>query len=152
MHTLTNMKDTKLFMLCFELANKIHTDDTRWDGSPYIAHPIRVALTVFDETKSEIAACKALLHDCFEDHPVEFETLIKTSEFSLIPKDIIDSSYILSKIDKDGTKLPLDVYLAKVKSDEHCRIIKICDIKDNIKTCSKSKALKYSEQLKFLQS
>src|SRR5580765_7621133 len=53
------------------LAAQAHKDQVRDDGTPYIIHPIRVALIVVEQLSIRNAEtiCVALLHDTIEDCP-----------------------------------------------------------------------------------
>src|ERR1700722_19679753 len=55
----------------FHLASRIHSGQFRDDGTPYIDHPIRVALILLDEVHihDSDVLCAALLHDAMEDCP-----------------------------------------------------------------------------------
>ena len=55
--------------LAYEIASAAHAGVRRDDGSPYIVHPLRVAITLIDHIKitdCEII-CQAILHDVIED-------------------------------------------------------------------------------------
>ena len=56
-----------------EFAKESHSDQARKDGSPYIGHPLRVALRLLETggLKGPDLLCAALLHDVVEDCGVE---------------------------------------------------------------------------------
>lgn len=69
-----------------KLATKLHFGQCRWDGEPYIGHPVAVAQMVEDflsdfpyETLEHIncAIQTSYLHDVLEDCPVTSEQLLK---------------------------------------------------------------------------
>src|SRR4029078_5898929 len=53
----------------YDVAHAAHTGQFRDEGTPYIVHPVRVAVSLVDELKlySPILICSALLHDVIED-------------------------------------------------------------------------------------
>lgn len=60
----------------FEVASAAHANQVRkGDGSPYIAHPVRVASTVAQAGMDDVAVAAALLHDVVEDSPVTLDEL-----------------------------------------------------------------------------
>ena len=67
----TNQKKTMLsgqemVNRALEIATEAHKEDERWDGSPYINHPIYVAECFGNEDYTHRSV--ALLHDVIEDH------------------------------------------------------------------------------------
>ena len=53
------------------LASDVHVDSARDEGTPYIRHPLRVALLLAEGLKlhDPELICAALLHDVLEDSP-----------------------------------------------------------------------------------
>lgn len=49
------------------LAVKTHADQRRWDGSPYVLHPLRVAQRVAASHDTDELRIAAVLHDVIED-------------------------------------------------------------------------------------
>src|SRR5438067_10491661 len=56
----------------YRMAERAHRGQVRDEGSPFIEHPLRVALIVAEELGRPAAdlVCAALLHDVVEDTPV----------------------------------------------------------------------------------
>src|SRR5207237_4712990 len=76
-------------------AARRHAGQLRKDGkTPYLAHPVRVALTVRHvfEVSDEAALLAALLHDLIEDTTTDYDELLE--EFG---KDLADIVAALSK-------------------------------------------------------
>ncbi|HSE38447.1 MAG TPA: HD domain-containing protein, partial [Blastocatellia bacterium] len=59
----------------YEVAHEAHAGQTRDEGTPYILHPIRVAVSLVDELRlySPTLICSALLHDVIEDSDITRE-------------------------------------------------------------------------------
>ncbi|HEY7912847.1 MAG TPA: HD domain-containing protein, partial [Blastocatellia bacterium] len=70
----THLSEGNLAMVrrAYQLAEQSHTGQMRDEGTPYILHPIRVAVSLVDELRiySPTLVCGALLHDVIEDSPV----------------------------------------------------------------------------------
>lgn len=61
--------NSDLVQRAYALARRVHADHTRDEGTPYILHPLRVALILAEEchiSDPEVIAA-ALLHDVIED-------------------------------------------------------------------------------------
>ena len=58
-----------------QIATEAHADQTRFDGSPYINHPLRVMETVRMQGHSERVQIVGALHDVVEDSDWTFEML-----------------------------------------------------------------------------
>ena len=107
-------------LLAVTVATRAHQHQKRKDGTPYIAHPVRVAVRC--ESLTEKTA--ALLHDVVEDTDVTFEELRELG-FSKLVLDIVDKL----------TKRPGEVYTDFVKrnaTDAIAARVKLADIADNL--------------------
>jgi (p)ppGpp synthase/HD superfamily hydrolase len=120
----------KFFIKAKEIATKAHQGQTRWDGSPYITHPIRVAEKVAqlwpDNEKLKIAA---ILHDVVEDTNLTCEDLKNYS----IPLDVIHAINLLTRKNNKSYKS----FILRLLSDNIARRTKIADIYDNISDAPK---------------
>ncbi|HKP86811.1 MAG TPA: HD domain-containing protein, partial [Blastocatellia bacterium] len=58
--------------LAYEIAEAAHEGQMRDEGTPYIVHPLRVAVSLVDELEiySPRLVSSALLHDVIEDSPL----------------------------------------------------------------------------------
>lgn len=79
----------------FLLANKLHGDQIRKDGNPYIVHPTMVAMELAKNGADDNLICAGLLHDVMEDAHLPKEVL--TMEFNedianLVANDSEDKS------------------------------------------------------------
>lgn len=68
--------DTKLINKAYDYAVKMHGDQVRRSGEPYIIHPLNVAYILADIGLDEATICAALLHDVVEDTPATNEDIV----------------------------------------------------------------------------
>lgn len=112
----------------YELARTAHSGQMRDEGTPYILHPLRVAILLARELQLYSAEflCGALLHDVIEDTDVTREEL--TEMFGPKVSRIV---WLLTKFDD----ISLPAYLAEIEaaSDTGAPIIKLCDRLDNLR-------------------
>ncbi len=88
---------TKKIEKAYNFAKEKHNGVLRKDGSPYILHPVEVALILAKLNFDEDVICGALLHDVVEDCGVTLEEI--ESEFSSDVRDLVDG---VSAIDKQN--------------------------------------------------
>lgn len=109
----------KTFEEALAVAANLHRGQTRWDGSPYICHPMRVALA-FNDVHHMIVA---ILHDVIEDTPMELDEM-----------RIMFGNEVTEAVDS-VTKREGEVYKNFInRSGAHPvgRLVKIKDIEDNM--------------------
>ncbi|HEY3138813.1 MAG TPA: HD domain-containing protein, partial [Blastocatellia bacterium] len=99
------------------------------EGTPYIVHPIRVAVCLVDELglNSTKLICAALLHDVIEDSAVTREDI---SEW--FNDEIAEIVWLLTKLQE----VSLREYLARIEEarDTGAPIVKLCDRLDNLRS------------------
>ena len=88
--------DVEQVIKAYEFAKKMHGDQCRKSGEPYIIHPIQVAYTLADLELDTATICAALLHDVVEDTEITNEDLKK--EFGIEVAEMVDGVTKLSKI------------------------------------------------------
>ena len=128
-----------------QLAYKAHKWQLDKQWLPYIFHPMRVAIQMTTEDEKIVA----LLHDVIEDSDI-------TASFLLLywfEKHIVDAVVILTRA-RSQKKSEYREYLEKVKLNELARVVKIEDLKDNLRPDRKwgKNRSKYLKALIFLQS
>lgn len=129
------------------IASEAHSGQTRWDGSPYILHPLRVMAAV-ESPQEKIVA---VLHDVVEDTEVTFSDLAAEgfSNSLLVPLRI------LTREDEDD----YETYIEDIKPHHLAREVKKADLRDNLnvlevplplsrKQCERLK--KYQKAYRFL--
>ncbi len=106
--------------LAEQIATEAHKNQTRWDGTPYIEHPKRVALSFNDDLMSSVA----WLHDVLEDTELTAQDLINKG----IQKDVVSMVEILTK------RIGEDYYsfIVRVRENPVASKIKIADIGHNL--------------------
>ena len=141
-----------------EVAKLAHAGQTRDEGSPYIEHPVRVALILLDECKVtdpvEIAA--ALCHDVLEDSHIAAgelgrRTTPRVGEMvAALTKDTIASD--LTGDARTAAKTARDnrYYHHIGAADESIRRVKCADRVDNLRgvgaSPEKGKAARYAAE------
>ncbi|HEY6333181.1 MAG TPA: HD domain-containing protein, partial [Blastocatellia bacterium] len=112
----------------FEVAENAHSGQMRDEGTPYILHPLRVAILLARELQlySADLLCGALLHDVIEDTGVTREQL--TEMFGPKVSRIV---WLLTKFDD----ISLPAYLAEIEAaaSTGAPIVKLCDRLDNLR-------------------
>lgn len=115
------MTKTGNYEVALRLATEAHEGQTRWDGKPYITHPIAVSEMVSGEDEKIIA----LLHDVVED------TYLTYTDLEVYFEDyIVDAVCAL-------TKNPKLYYHDNIKNVSYNRLatkIKIADLTHNLST------------------
>ncbi|SRR6266404_3440723 len=113
----------------YEVAHAAHSGQTRDEGSPYIVHPVRVALSLVDELNlfSPSLICSALLHDVIEDSDVT-----RTDVARMFDEQIAEIVWLLTKFED----VSLREYLARIEraAETGAPLVKLCDRLDNMRS------------------
>jgi (p)ppGpp synthase/HD superfamily hydrolase len=140
-------KLNELLKLAEKTAAEKHKGQLDKGGNPYFTHPQAVAAQL-ENTEHKIVG---YLHDVCEDTPTTFDDLL---EMGFTPR-IVNSIKLLTKSDN----ISYEDYLAKIKSDDCARSVKIADIRHNTDIsripCPTEKDFarleKYRKALKYLE-
>ena len=130
------LTDHEQLLLAATVATRAHQHQKRKDGTPYIGHPIRVAI----RCESELEKTVGLLHDVVEDTDITFDEL----------RELGFSKEVIQLVD-NLTKRVGEEYMDFVKrsaSDPRSARVKIADIRDNL---SDQSALS-KDEAKFLSA
>ncbi len=116
-----------------------HAGQFRRDGvTPYVTHPIAVAMKV----KGDKAKAIAIGHDLFEDTALTPADLSNAG----IDDDIIDAIELLTKTDGDYMR-----YIERIRENEFARAVKIADMLHNLsENPTVNQIRKYATALLFL--
>lgn len=120
---------TTLWQKAVSFAASAHKDQTRNDGTPYVAHPFRVAMTIllrFGVSDEEILAA-ALLHDVIEDCDVDYDEVCE-----LFGSRVADLVAVMTKdmrLEETIREVAYDKQLADGPWEG--RLIKLADVYDN---------------------
>lgn len=107
-----------------QIATDAHDGQTRFDGSPYINHPLRVMRTLQNQGHSERAQIVGVLHDTVEDSDVTFEDLRREG----FGDDIINPLELLTKQQGDD----YEMYVQRLSVNACSRAVKKADLFDNL--------------------
>jgi len=125
-----NKIDDRRWQRAVSFAAQQHDGQFRKDGkTPYVAHPMRVALVVRHVFGSddETALIAALLHDLIEDTTTDYDDLIE--QFG---KDVADAVAALTKdarLPESERETAYDCQL--VRASWQARLVKLADVYDN---------------------
>ena len=113
----------------YEVAADAHSNQTRDEGTPYIVHPVRVAVSLVDELNlfSPTLICSALLHDVIEDSDINREDIAR-----IFDEEIANIVWLLTKLEE----VTLPEYLARIEAAAAtgAPIVKLCDRLDNLRS------------------
>ena len=107
-----------------QIATDGHVGQERFDGSPYINHPLRVMRTLQNQGHSERAQIVGVLHDSVEDTDVTFEMLREEG----FEDDVILPLELLTKQDGDD----YEMYVQRLSVNACSRAVKKADLFDNL--------------------
>ncbi len=120
----------------FNLAYEAHKDQKRISGTPYITHPLEVALIVADMQMDVDSVCAALLHDVVEDTQYSLEDIKNMfgEQVALLVDGVtkLDKIEFSNKEERDMENLR-KMFLA-MASDIRVIIIKFADRMHNMST------------------
>lgn len=109
-----------------DIATQIHEGQTRFDGSPYINHPLRVMGNVAAQGHSVETQMVAVMHDAVEDSDgsLTFEDLRRDG----FGDDVIFPLELLTK--EQGADY--DFYIQRLAVNPRSRAVKKADLFDNM--------------------
>tara|TARA_B100000767_G_C19757207_1_gene533499 strand:+ start:304 stop:2526 length:2223 start_codon:yes stop_codon:yes gene_type:complete len=129
-------KELDLLQTAYNVAFAAHKDQFRQEGSPYITHPIAVALTLLDLHLDIETVCAGLMHDVLEDSIIKKSYLEKL--FGKETIIIIDGVSNLNKLDfdslEDRNANNLQKMALAMSKDVRVIIVKLCDRLHNMRT------------------
>lgn len=120
------------------LAALAHDGQTDKTGAPYIFHPSRVASTFSDEVLQVIA----VLHDLVEDTDTTLSDLD-----ARFPQAVVNAVEALTRRSEESYKEFID----RVARNPNARLVKIADIRDNLRPGAEHLRLRYEAALKVLE-
>lgn len=109
------------------VATAAHSGQTRWNGEPYITHPVAVAESIPE--KYYYARVVALLHDVVEDTPLTCKDLL----ISGFPSEIVEGVHAITKIKGESYA----IYIERCAKHVLSRIVKQADLKHNLRGLKK---------------
>lgn len=115
-----NKTDSGLLQRAIALATKAHKGQTRFNGEPYILHPMRVMLKM---GSAEMMAV-AVLHDVIEDTRTTFDDVINIGFHA----GMVDTLECLTHRKSE----PYPDYISRVAENEFAVVVKLADLEDNL--------------------
>lgn len=129
-------EDIDFLTKAYEYANMKHTGQFRKDGTPYISHPIEVAIILTKLTVGPSTLAAALLHDVVEDTDTSIEEITELfgEEISLLVEGLTKvSSLKFTSLAKHQVENHQKMLLAMGK-DIRVIVIKLADRLHNMRT------------------
>ena len=113
-----NNVDTSMVERAYNFADTCHNGQLRQDGTPYISHPVEVAIILAELNMDADVICSALLHDVVEDCGVSIKDI--EAKFNANVASLVD---VVSAIDFknyvfDESDIFEDVNFVKFSKDE----------------------------------
>jgi guanosine-3',5'-bis(diphosphate) 3'-pyrophosphohydrolase len=112
----------------YKVAEAAHSGQMRDEGTPYILHPLRVAILLVEELNvySSKLVSAALLHDVIEDTEITREQIA-----AMFGEAVAEIVWLLSKFEDAS----LYQYLAAIEAaaETGAPIVKLCDRLDNLR-------------------
>ena len=128
--------DFELVKRAYEFADKMHGDQRRASGIPYILHPTSVACILAELGMDSESIAAALMHDVVEDTPVTLEEVTKL--FGAEIAELIDGVTKLGKIPYSSREEQqaenIRKMLIAMSNDIRVIIIKLADRLHNMRT------------------
>lgn len=127
-------------MLCdaITMAALAHDGQTDKSGAPYVFHPLRVASNFSDEVLQVIA----VLHDIVEDTETSLADLD-----ARFPQDVVNAVEALTRRGEESYK----EFIERVARNPNARLVKIADIRDNLRPGAEHLRSRYEAALKVLE-
>ena len=129
-------KELDLLQTAYNVAFEAHKNQFRQEGSPYITHPIAVALILLELRLDVETVCAGLMHDVLEDSVIKKSYLEKLFGKETIV--IIDGVSNLNKLDfdslEDRNANNLQKMALAMSKDVRVIIVKLCDRLHNMRT------------------
>src|SRR5205085_317645 len=135
-----NGEQLALIRRAYELAEAVHETQMRDEGTPYIRHPLRVALALVDELEVTRPAlvCAALLHDVIEDSPDYYAhgPVTRADVSREFGEEVAELVWLLSKFED----VTLPAYLAAIEeaAATGAPLVKLADRLDNLRSLVRS--------------
>ena len=122
-----NQNFISLISKAYEFAKRLHGNQTRKDGTLYLAHPVEVALILAKLGFDEDVVSASLLHDVVEDCGCDLETI--KAEFNTDIAEMVDCVSVIDKetytFDKDDLYQIRDFEKASIEEQSFKKLIAI---------------------------
>jgi guanosine-3',5'-bis(diphosphate) 3'-pyrophosphohydrolase len=117
----------------FDVAKEAHTGQMRDEGTPYIVHPLRVAIILSEELELYLPSlsCGALLHDVIEDTGTTRDQVA-----DWFGEEVATIVWLLTKL--EGVSLPEYLAAIEAAAGTGAATVKLCDRLDNLRSITHS--------------
>lgn len=118
-----------------ELALYLHRGQTRRDGrTPYVAHPIRVALMLQGAGADAATVCAGLLHDAIEDTTASWDTVREA-----VDEEVADMVAHLTEDKRSPhAQRKADQKQSLASAPDRVKAVKLADRTDNLREAHRS--------------
>ena len=127
--------DKNKIIKSYEYAVRMHKDQKRKSGEPYIIHPLNVAYILADLGLDTTTICAALLHDVVEDTKATYEDINEL--FGEDVAELVEGVTKLSKLFKTAEEAQTENYkkmFIAMEKDIRVIILKLADRLHNVRT------------------
>ena len=117
-----------------QIATEAHEGQTRFDGSPYIEHPLRVMRTVEIQGHSKRVQIVGVLHDTVEDSDWTFD-MLRAEGFEdnvIYPLELLTKEEPERPLTDEEKLVRYDLYLQRLSVNACARAVKKADLFDNL--------------------
>lgn len=126
--------DVEMLKSAFEFAQEVHKDQTRDEGTPYFAHPFRIAMYLAEDMNvgNDKVIAAALLHDTIEDGKNISRSVLEEKFGEEVARNV---SLLTKKEKATGKVLSKVEYQKRLESaPKDVKRIKIADRLDNLRS------------------
>ncbi len=126
--------DVASIQKAYDVAERMHTGQTRKSGDPYITHPLAVTTILAELGMTAPTLCAALLHDTVEDTPYSLDDLRK--DFGDEVAHLVDGVTKLDKVKFGDTAQAETIrkMVVAMSKDIRVLVIKLADRLHNMRT------------------
>jgi len=122
------------------LTSKVHSGSTRDEGTPYLRHPLRVALILHEEfgVQDLDLICAAVLHDVLEDSDHVDKDALHRAFGDRVATLVFCLTDEFQHVGLPRAERKSRYLQRMAKEDDLCLFIKLCDRLDNVRSLSLS--------------
>lgn len=123
-----------------KLTSEVHCGSTRDEGTPYLRHPLRVALILHEElgVQNLDLICAAVLHDVLEDSAQVDREALQRAFGNSVATLVFCLTDEFQHVDLPRSERKARYLQRMAKEDDLCLFIKLCDRLDNVRSLSLS--------------
>lgn len=123
--------DTQAVNNAIEIAKRVHADQFRRSGTPFLIHPIRVACKALEYKPDTVTVVASILHDTIEDCKEDERENLRQEIKESFDGNVLDMVEALTKIKGDNKKT-LDKIISQTSKDFRVVLVKLFDRLDNL--------------------